>query len=139
MSEQRERFEAYIIDWCESSGIEHSLESHPLNPDSYEEYAIQLAWQSWQSACPEGWQCVPSNGTTEPMDDAARGFLLMLSMRSDISYERLREELTMRGETDLINALPEYAQTGAGHIPKAAQADILFRLMCSAAPRPEDV
>ncbi|MEL7966329.1 hypothetical protein AAG587_08130 [Vreelandella neptunia] len=87
----------------------------------------------------EPWQCVPSNGTTERMDDAVRGFLLMLSMRSDISYERLRKELTMRGETDLINALPEYAQTGDGHIPKAAQADILFRLMCSAAPKPEDV
>lgn len=86
----------------------------------------------------EPWQCVPSDGTTEEMDDAVRGFLLMLSMRLDISYERLRKELAMRGETDLINALPEYAQTGEGHIPKAAQADILFRLMCSAAPKPED-
>tara|TARA_B100000929_G_C15452181_1_gene401531 strand:+ start:246 stop:668 length:423 start_codon:yes stop_codon:yes gene_type:complete len=87
----------------------------------------------------EPWQCVPSNGSTEQMDDAARGFLLMLSMRSEISYERLRQELKMRGEDELIESLPDYAQTGEGHMPKAAQADILFRLMLAAAPKPEDV
>jgi len=63
----------------------------------------------------------------------------MLSMRSEISYERLRQELKMRGEDELIESLPDYAQTGEGHMPKAAQADILFRLMLAAAPKPEDV
>ncbi|MGM0858607.1 MAG: hypothetical protein ACQEW0_16230 [Pseudomonadota bacterium] len=132
---QCERFE----EWAKSQNYPLS-ESKILGVGVTYQYATtEAAWRAWQAACPEGWQAVPSDGTTEEMDDAVRGFLLMLSMRSEISYERLREELAMRGETDLIGALPEYAQFGEAHIPKAAQADILFRLMCSAAPRPEDI
>lgn len=109
MSDQRERFEAYIIDWRESSGIEHSLEAHPLNPDSYEEYAIQLAWQSWQAACPEGWQAVPMQPVDQQIDAGCE---------ATGDCERLGE---------------------CHHDCDCSVAPKVYRAMLSAAPKPGDV
>lgn len=62
---QRERFEAHMIDSCESAGVERSLEIHPLYPQMYLDESVQLVWDAWQAACPEGYSLVPTKITAE--------------------------------------------------------------------------
>ena len=85
---------------------------------------------------PDGWQVVPAPGTTGEMDDAVRGLLILLSGGTPLTYERARRHVEMYHGPKALESWPDYALEGAGHIPKAAQADLLYRMLIAAAPKP---
>ncbi|MFG6159682.1 hypothetical protein ACGTNG_12820 [Halomonas sp. 1390] len=85
---------------------------------------------------PKGWQTVPAPGTTGEMDDAVRGFLILLSGGAPLTYEDARSHCELYHGPEILESWPDYAMQGSGHVPKAAQADLLYRMMTAAAPRP---
>lgn len=84
---------------------------------------------------PDGWQVVPVK-PTGGMEDAIRGFLILLSSGSPLAYGRARRHVKMYHGPEALAAWPAYAQGLNGHITKAAQADIMYRMMLAAAPKP---
>ncbi|UTD55901.1 hypothetical protein [Halomonas sp. MS1] len=69
MSKQRERFEAWAVkpprEWCVGKQSHTSDNSWP---GQYRDYHVQCAWESWQAACPEGWQAVPKEPIEAQID-----------------------------------------------------------------------
>ena len=62
---QRERFEEFVIEWCERYGVDINLEDYSPDANAYENATLDFAWNAFQAACPEGWQCVPAEPTQE--------------------------------------------------------------------------
>ncbi|MDW0357747.1 hypothetical protein Q8G38_00290 [Halomonas venusta] len=61
---QRERFEA----WARKSPRGWLIRKHPNQndfPDHYYLEFVQMAWEAWQAACPEGYSLVPTKITAE--------------------------------------------------------------------------
>ena len=80
---QRERFEEFVIEWCERYGVDINLEDYSSDANTYENATLDFAWHAFQAACPEGWQCVPVEPTQE--------------MQNHGSVTRCHEQLDCKG------------------------------------------
>jgi len=65
---ERERFEA----WARKAPDlrDQDLYRSAYMASRYVSVDVQIAWEAWQAACPEGWQCAPVEPTDE-MEEAA--------------------------------------------------------------------
>jgi|GEM_PF-5308025 hypothetical protein len=112
MNEQRERFEAWAAGRFE-------LHWH-VDAERYASAITQAAWESWQAACPEGWQAVPE----EPSEE------MLARAHQEIDWVRPNQGTHKNDD-------PSQTITGGSSCKEDMQR--AYRKLLSAAPRPEDV
>lgn len=79
----RERFEAWY-----AKGYDEYVPN--FTDGEYTQDHAQSLWQAWKARCPEGWQCVPVEPTTEMVDAASEAYMpfgdMALAIQAAIAY-----------------------------------------------------
>jgi|TARA_R100000084_G_scaffold97923_2_gene51969 hypothetical protein len=85
---ERKRFEAWARKNKDKDGC--WLLTMKNSRGDYIDDSTYSAWQAWQARCPEGWQCVPVEPTTEMVDAASEMYMpfgdMALAIQAAIVY-----------------------------------------------------
>jgi hypothetical protein len=94
MSEQRERFEAWAAGRFE-------LHWH-VDAERYASAITQAAWESWQAACPEGWQAVPDTADEKMLSEGVESLT-----RGQKLFGNNLAQIVSNIHEDMLSAAPE--------------------------------